>query len=111
VGPLLELAMARLLKLIVLLAVMLLPLGMTPAAAAHHDMASMPMQHCPEQDSDHQPKAAFAVCTMACSAALPALDRCGAQPVPTTPEPVRPALARHLSDLHPDIATPPPKHA
>ena len=103
--------MRTLVKLLALLAVMLLPLGMAPAAAtaAHHDMASMPMQHCPEQDSGHQPKAAFAVCTMACSAALPAFDRCEAQPVPSPPERMRPELARHLSDLHPDIVTPPPK--
>ena len=104
--------MRVLLKLLALLAMMLLPLGMTPAATAtHHEMASMPMQHCPEQGSEHQPKTAFAVCTMACSAALPALDRCAAEPLPIVRERVRPALAQHLSDLHPDIATPPPKHA
>jgi len=106
--------MRALLNLLTLLAVMLLPLGMAPMAAAsatHHDMASMPMSHCPEPGSGHQPKAAFAVCTMACSAALPALDRSEAQPLPITRDRVRPALARHLSDLHPDIATPPPKLA
>jgi hypothetical protein len=105
--------MRALLKLLALLAVMLLPFGMAPAAASatHQQMASMPMQHCPEQGSGRQPKTAFAVCTMACSAALPALDRCEAQPVPTTSERVRPPLAQQLSNLHPDIATPPPKRS
>jgi hypothetical protein len=105
--------MRTLVKLLALLAVMLMPFGMAPAAAsaAHHEMASMPMQHCPEQGSGHQPKTAFAVCTMACSAALPALDRCAAQLVPATCERVRPSLAQQLSDLHPDIATPPPKYS
>ena len=103
--------MRAVLKLLTLLAVLLLPFGMTPAAATvtNHQMASMPMSHCPEQGSGHQPKTAFAVCTMACSAALPALDRCEAQPLSIARERVRPALAQHLSDLHPDIATPPPK--
>lgn len=105
--------MRALLKLLALLAVLLLPFGMAPAAAddTHNQMASMPMQHCPEQGSGHQPKTAFDVCTMACSAALPALDRCAAQPLPIARERVRPALAQHLSDLHPDIATPPPKRS
>jgi hypothetical protein len=105
--------MRALVKLLALLAVLLLPLGMAPAAATatHHQMTSMPMQHCPEQGSGHQPKIAFAICTMACSAALPALDRCAAQLLPIARERVRPALAQQLSDLHPDIATPPPKHA
>ena len=105
--------MRSLVKLLALFAVLLLPLGMAPAAASatHHNMASMSMPHCPEQGSNHRLKAAFAECTMACSAALPALDRCTAPPLPIAREPVRPALARHLSDLHPDIATPPPKHA
>jgi len=105
--------MRALMKLIVLLSVLLLPLGMTPVAATatHHQMASMPMQHCPEQDSSHHSKLAFAECTMACSAALPAFDRCAEPPLVIARERLRPALARHLSDLHPDIATPPPRHS
>jgi adenosylmethionine-8-amino-7-oxononanoate aminotransferase len=105
--------MRALVKLLALFAVLLLPLGMTPAAATatHHPMASMPMQHCPEQGSGHQSKTAFAACTMACSAALPALDRCAAQPLTVARERVRPSLAQQLSDLHPDIATPPPKRS
>ena len=106
--------MRALLKLLALLAVLLMPFGMTPAAATAtgHQMASMPMQHCPEQGpTHHQQKTAFAECTMACSAALPALDRCEAQPLSIARERVRPALAQHLSDLHPDIATPPPKYS
>jgi len=102
--------MARLVRLIAVLAVLLMPLGMQQAAAApsetHH--ASMPMQHCPEQGSKHE-KGAFVECTMACSAALPALDQPQQASIPIACERVRPSLARHLSDLHPEIATPPPK--
>jgi hypothetical protein len=103
--------MRALVRLLALLAVMLMPFGMVPAAAsaAHHQMASMPMQHCPEQGSGHQPKTAFAVCTMACSAALPALDQSAAERLPIAREQGQPSLAQRLSDLHPEIATPPPK--
>jgi len=103
--------MRVLLRLMALLSVLLLPVGMTPAAATPHRMAAMPMQHCPEQDSNHHSKSAFAQCTMACSAALPAFDRCPEQPLAIAHERLRPALARYLSDLHPDIATPPPRHS
>jgi hypothetical protein len=104
--------MRAVLTLLALLAVMLMPFGMAPAAATamHHEMA-MPIQHCPEQGSGHRPKTAFAVCTMACSAALPALHRCVAEPLPIAREQGRPSIAQRLSDLHPDIATPPPKYS
>ena len=105
--------MATFWKLICLLTVLLMPFGMVPAAAASHHtpMASTPMQHCPEPGSKHESKGAFAECTMACATALPALDQSQGQPMPIDREPVRPSLAQHLSDLHPDIATPPPKHS
>jgi hypothetical protein len=101
------------LKLLALLAVLLMPFGMVPAAAASHhaQMTSMPMQHCPEQGSKHDSKGAFAECTMACSAALPALDQSRPLSVPIVCERVRPSLAQQLSDLHPEIATPPPKRS
>ena len=61
-------------KLLVLLAVLLMPLGMTSAAASasHHEMASMPMGHCPIRDS--RDLKSGAECTMVCAAALPALS-------------------------------------
>jgi hypothetical protein len=105
-------------KLLVLFAVLLMPLGMTPAAAAaasssphHGPMASMPMQHCPEQAPKHTGKAGFVECTMACSAALPAADLSGhASPVIAC-SPVQPCLADRLHGLHPETATPPPKRS
>jgi len=103
--------MARMIRLIALLAVLLLPFGMVPAAAAdsHQHMASMPMQHCPDPAPNHGPKGAFAECTMACSAALPALDMAPEETLPSdrTSDPV--TVAHVLHGLHPETATPPPK--
>jgi hypothetical protein len=99
-------------KLLVLIAVLLMPLGMSaaPAAAAHHSAsASMAMQHCPEQAPSHHSKAGFVECTMACSAALPAVDLPQEQHLLIAYTPVTPAAAQVLDGLHPDTATPPPK--
>ena len=101
-------------KLVLLFAVLLMPLGMQPAAAApatHHDMASMPMGHCPDQGSHHDMKGGIAECTMACAGALPATELSAREPLLTVREPVQPAAAPRLSGLHPDIATPPPKRS
>ena len=101
-------------NLLVLLAVLLMPLGMSSAASAaqtasHHDMAGIAVGHCPDEDSRPEPMPGIAACTMACSAALPAIE-----PV----QPQRSAQARApqeidrvpiLSGLHPEAATPPPK--
>jgi hypothetical protein len=99
-------------RLALLVAVLFVPLGMAvaPASAtpaAHH--AQMPMEHCPRQAPAHHQKAGFAECTMACAAALPAVDaRRDASPtIVCAPE--IPATARRLDGLHPDTATPPPK--
>ena len=105
--------MATLLRLFALLAVLLMPFGMQPAAGApaagHH--ASMPMQHCPEQAPRHDPKGAFAECTMACSAALPAADRADDRPPLLICAPSEAAAVRIMHGLHPDTATPPPKRS
>jgi hypothetical protein len=99
-------------KLLALLAVLLMPLGMSPAAAApvHHDMgAGMPMGHCPDQAPSHDKKSGFAECTMACAAALPAVE------APAAGLPIVPAelpslaLSDRLYGLHPETATPPPR--
>lgn len=98
-------------KLLILLAVLMTPLGMSaaPAAAQHRASAGMPMQHCPEQAPSHHSKAGFVECAMACSAALPAADLPQderlliARPIAT------PVSASILQGLHPDPATPPPK--
>jgi len=104
--------MARLIaKLLVLLAVLLMPLGMsaTPAAAHQSSSASMPMNHCPEPAPSHHSKAGFVECTMACSAALPAVDIPQEQHALVANLPVERAAAQMLQGLHPDTATPPPK--
>lgn len=106
--------MAALLRIVTLLAVLLLPLGMQPAAAApapreHH--ASMAMQHCPEQPPGHDKKAGFAECTMACSAALPASDIPGDRPLLLVCAPSGAAATEILRGLHPETLTPPPKRS
>ena len=105
--------MARMIRLIALLAVLLLPFGMVPAAAAdsHQHMASMPMQHCPEQVPSQGVKGGFAECTMACSSALPAFDAGPEETVQTDRGCNLVTVAHVLHGLHPDTATPPPKAA
>ena len=106
--------MTRAWKLLVLIAVLLLPLGMAPAGAvaAHAPMAmGMASGHCPDQDSHHPAKGGIAECTMACAGALPAADLARHEPLLVIHETIQPAPAHRLNDLHPDIATPPPKHS
>jgi hypothetical protein len=100
-------------RLISLVAVLLMPLAMSaaPAAAEHHHSASMPMQHCPEQGMGHASKSAFADCTMACSSALPAVDRIEEPAISHwAPLLVEPRVSE-LRGLHPETATPPPRIA
>jgi len=110
---LIRLGMSRLVsKLLVLLAVLLMPLGMAPAAAgqASHHAMTMPMQHCPEQaPSEH--KAGFVECTMACSAALPAVELARDGVVAGPAGLALPTIQPVLHGLHPETATPPPRHA
>ena len=100
-------------RLVLLIAMVFLPLGMSsmPAATATHHgpMAGMPMQHCPEQTPSHQPKGGMPECTMACASALPAMDRVSDQAPSMARVAFLPLLARPLHGLHPDTATPPPK--
>jgi hypothetical protein len=99
-------------KVLILLAVLLLPFGMAPVPAAtqHGAMAGMPM-HCPDQGSKHKSNGAFAECTMACASALPAVDRLQQEPMPYEPGFVTAPLVHVLQGLHPDTETPPPKTA
>ena len=101
-------------RLVLLVAVLLMPLGMAPAAAGpvgHQRVDAMPMGHCDQQGSKHAPKAGFAECTMACSAALPAADLSRDEAPPAALVPLNPVAAAILLGLHPDTATPPPKPA
>jgi hypothetical protein len=101
-------------RMVLLVAVLLMPLGMTPSAAsaAHHTMAAgMPMEHCPDQTPRHDPKGALVQCTMACAAAVPASTVSAEEPHLAAAETAIPALTQRLHGLHPDTATPPPKLA
>lgn len=106
-------AMVRLAsKLLVLLAVLLMPLGMAPTSAAtphgHVMASSMPMQHCPDPVPQKE-RPGIAVCAMACAAALPAVGKPLADPTFIVCAPQQPATAQLLHGLHPETATPPPK--
>ena len=100
-------------KLLVLLAVLLMPLGMTSAAASasHHEMASMPMGHCPDQGARHDMKSGIAECTMVCAAALPAVEFTPDQPIMAIAQPLAAASAHRLHGLHPETDPPPPRQS
>jgi hypothetical protein len=102
-------------RLTLLMAVLLMPFGMAsaPASSMHHAMgASMPMQHCPdEQAPSNHSKATFVECTMACSSALPATEAPPHEPPILVCTPVHPATVQRLTSLHPETATPPPRHS
>jgi hypothetical protein len=100
------------LRLLALVAVMLMPFGMSAAATAtvhHPQMDAMSMQHCPDQNSKPHSKSLLAECTMACAAALPALDTPVAERMSVAHEPAQALLVQGLHGLHPETATPPPK--
>jgi hypothetical protein len=97
-------------RLLLIFAVLVMPLGMAPAAAPQHQaMAGMPMGHCPDQGSDHHSKGGISECTMACAAALPAVVSSSADQSLIAREAVRAVFANPLHGLHPETATPPPK--
>ncbi|HEX6742246.1 MAG TPA: hypothetical protein VF079_10705 [Sphingomicrobium sp.] len=99
-------------KLLVLLAVLLMPFGMAPATAKTvHHQAAMPMQHCPEPAPSRGGKAGLVECTMACSAALPAADAARDGPLPLVCAPDLTDAVPQLHGLHPETATPPPKRS
>ena len=101
-------------KLVLLIAVLLMPLGMAPAAGTSHNakaMAAMPMGHCDQPAPTQGAKHGLAECTMACSAALPAVDAPRDDRPLIVCLPVQPAAAQVLHGLHPETATPPPKRS
>ena len=105
--------MAFVWKLLVLLAVLFMPFGMAGASAATPDsapMAGMPMGHCPDQTPKHDRQGGIAPCTMACAAALPAMD-VATELLELSPETGLPRAVEAMHGLHPDIATPPPKRS
>ena len=98
-------------RLILFLAVLLMPLGMTAApAAAHQSMAAeMPMGHCPDQQRGDDHKAGIADCTMACAAALPAVEAVRDDPSIEPSAQIVAVQPHGLHGLHPETATPPPR--
>src|SRR4029078_10167311 len=65
--------MARMLRLLAFIAVLLIPLGMAAPVQAHSGMDMATMAHCPEKAGHHHSKGAGAECNMACAFGLPAL--------------------------------------
>ena len=99
-------------RLLLLLAVLLMPFGMTPAlASASHSQvaAEMPMGHCPDQD--HSAKGGMTECTMACAAALPATEVAVDDLIILGRDLVVSRSVHQLHGLHPETATPPPKRS
>lgn len=99
-------------RIVLLLAVLLMPFGMVPAAAAGHmgPSAGMPLGHCPDQEQRHQTNNGIEVCTMVCAAALPVSAASRADKLATVQRaPVLPSLSQRLHGLHPETATPPPR--
>jgi hypothetical protein len=104
------------LALLALVAVLLMPFGMSAANAAapdHQQMSAMasPMQHCPEPASSPRSKGVLADCAMACSAALPAGELAMAVSLVHTPPLLETSVLPALSGIELEIATPPPRQA
>ena len=105
---------ATFLRLLVIAAFVLMPFGMTGAAAsiepmpADHSAMAMGAGHCDEQPDKDKVPAAKMDCTATCTA-LPAADAWVPLPVlkPTAPRTI--AMAVPFSGIEPEIATPPPR--
>jgi hypothetical protein len=101
-------------RLIVLITLLIMPFGMTPAPTAAGRIeaaASMPTPHCPHQDPSHAAKGGIAICGMACSAALPAADANHETPTLAGSVPIEQPIAHGLTGIQPETATPPPRRS
>jgi hypothetical protein len=104
-------------RLLVLLAVLLMPVGMQSAAASaahaddHASMTGTPMGHCPEQSNRHQHNDGLATCSMVCASTLPAQDLARDDMLLRDHQLVAPVPAQALHGILLEIATPPPKLA
>jgi hypothetical protein len=103
---------AVILRLLTLLALVLMPFGMSGASAApaHHGLAVATAEYCGEhgRQPDKQSPANATDCAISCSMLLAAESRIEDPAPPIRMLPVRP-LAERGAGLHPDTATPPPK--
>src|SRR3982750_3643122 len=98
-------------RLLLALAVLWMPSGMTAAYSAPHESPAteMPMGHCPDEQRGHDRKVGIADCTMACAAALPAAERTGSTAVIRPVTLIVTAQPQRLHGLHPETPTPPPR--
>ncbi len=109
--------MPTLWKLLMLIAVLLMPLGMetatasTPVAGHHEMMAGMPMGHCPDQSNKRAHSDGLATCSMVCASTLPAQELIRDETTPRRHQLVAPQMAETLHGVLPEIATPPPRLA
>lgn len=106
---------AALLRFLTLLALVLMPFGMTGAPAVAQplaaDHAAMAMGHCDEQPAkDNAPKPAKMDCTAMCTA-LMAADCPVPAPAMTPAAPRSTAAAVAFVGIDPEIATPPPRQS
>ena len=102
-----------LLRLLTLIALVLMPLGMTgaPALAApdHHVTMAAGSGHCDEQqDQDKAPAQQQMDCTAACTT-LPAPSTPALTPPLKPTAPRLSGVAAPFAGIEPEIATPPPK--
>ena len=102
---------AQILKLMSLLALVLMPFGMSAAMAAPgHQPTAATAEHCGEhggQPAEKSPKQS-AACAVACSMLI-AAETPMDEPAPAVRLPPARPLAERGTGLHPDTATPPPK--
>ena len=108
---------AILTRIALLLAVLLMPVGMTGASAApaRHstmDMEGMAMGHCSDTGDQRPAHGMPSDCTMACASALPAIPASPAETPSLVPADFgKPGLVRALTGTLLEIATPPPRIA
>ena len=113
-GPYVAHMIAAFMRLLALLALALMPLGMTGAPAtaspmpANHAMASA--DHCDEQGDQDQAPASRMDCTAMCTA-LPASESAAPSLVLKPKAPRTIAVANPFDGIILEIATPPPKLA
>ena len=101
-------------RLLLALAVVLMPFGMAPArpSVAHRSATTqMPMGHCPDQAPTRDMKGGIPECTMACAVAVPADGAAVGEPLLIVCDPIRPGVAEPLHGLHPETAIPPPRRS
>lgn len=101
---------ALILKMLTLVALVLMPLGMSAASAApvDHAPAATTAGHCEESGSQPVQSSEAMDCAMTCSM-LVSPQPGAAELVPVVRLPTARRLAERGNGLHPDTVTPPPK--